>query len=107
MNEKPRLRAIMLDWAGTTVDHGSMAPVLALQTLFSRHGIDLSSQDARRDMGLLKRDHIQAILALPNIRAEWLARTGHEPQESDTRALFDEFGPLQIELITEPSPLRP
>ena len=107
MNEKPRLRAIMLDWAGTTVDHGSMAPVLALQTLFSRHGINLSSQDARRDMGLLKRDHIHAILALPNIRAEWLARTGHEPQESDTSALFDEFGPLQMEIITEHSQLIP
>ena len=107
MNEKPRLRAIMLDWAGTTVDHGSMAPVLALQTLFSRHGINLSSQDARRDMGLLKRDHIHAILSLPNIRAEWLARTGHEPQESDTSALFHEFGPLQMEIITEHSQLIP
>jgi phosphonoacetaldehyde hydrolase len=105
MNEKPRLRAVMLDWAGTTVDHGSMAPVLALQTLFSHHGITLSSQDARRDMGLLKRDHIHAILALPNIRAEWLARTGHEPQESDTGALFHEFGPLQMEIITEHSQL--
>src|SRR6202020_540712 len=84
MKQKNSLRAIMLDWAGTTVDHGSMAPVLALQTLFSRHGINLSSQDARRDMGLLKRDHIHAILALPNIRAEWLARAGREPQESDT-----------------------
>jgi phosphonoacetaldehyde hydrolase len=105
MTEKLRLRAVMLDWAGTTVDHGSMAPVLALQTLFSRHGITLSSQDARRDMGLLKRDHIDAILALPNIRAEWLALTGREPQESDTGALFHEFGPLQMEIITEHSQL--
>jgi phosphonoacetaldehyde hydrolase len=107
MNEKSRIRAIMLDWAGTTVDHGSMAPVLALQTLFSHHGINLSSQDARRDMGLLKRDHIHAILSLPNIRAEWLARTGHEPQESDTSSLFHEFGPLQMEIITEHSQLIP
>ena len=41
MIEPIRIRAIMLDWAGTTVDHGSMAPVLALQTLFAQHGIAL------------------------------------------------------------------
>jgi phosphonoacetaldehyde hydrolase len=107
MSQKPRIRAIMLDWAGTTVDHGSMAPVLALQALFARHGIRLSSEDARLDMGLLKRDHIQAILSLPNVRAEWKARTGNEPQDSDTAALFEEFGPLQMQIIAEHSKLIP
>ena len=54
MTQALRIRAVMLDWAGTTVDHGSIAPVLALTTLFAKHGIVLSMQDARRDMGLLK-----------------------------------------------------
>ncbi len=101
------LLAVVLDWAGTTVDHGSIAPVLALQTLFARHGLTLSSQDARRDMGLLKRDHIQAILAVPNIRAHWTAVTGREPGSADVSALFAEFGPLQMEIITRPSQLIP
>lgn len=99
------VRAVMLDWAGTTVDHGSIAPVLALQTLFLRHGITLSSQDARRDMGLLKRDHIRAILTLPNISAEWMVRTGHEPSAEDVARLFEEFGPLQMAIIAERSQL--
>jgi len=65
MTNPLRVRAVILDWAGTTVDHGSIAPILALQSLFAQHGITLSTEDARRDMGLLKRDHIRAILALP------------------------------------------
>jgi phosphonoacetaldehyde hydrolase len=104
---KRTLRAVMLDWAGTTVDHGSMAPVLALQALFERHGIALSSEDARRDMGLLKRDQIHAILKRPNIRAAWRAVKGREPLDADTQSLFSEFGPLQLQIITRHSQLLP
>jgi len=107
MTSTPGIRAVFLDWAGTTVDHGSMAPVLALQTLFQRHAIDLSSADARRDMGLLKRDQINAILSYPNIRADWRALRGRDPEEADTQSLFEEFGPLQMEIIVEHSQLLP
>jgi phosphonoacetaldehyde hydrolase len=105
MTKATRIRAIMLDWAGTTVDHGSIAPVLALQSLFAQHGIDLNAEDARRDMGLLKRDHIQAILSLVNIREEWRTRTGREPGEAEVEALFAEFGPLQMRVIAQNSQL--
>jgi phosphonoacetaldehyde hydrolase len=105
MKKTSRIRAVMLDWAGTTVDHGSIAPVLALTTLFAKHGITLSMEDARRDMGLLKRDHIQAILTLPNVRSEWHTIFGKEPGKEDVLRLFDEFGPLQMEIITQHSQL--
>jgi phosphonoacetaldehyde hydrolase len=98
---------IMLDWAGTTVDHGSIAPVLALQSLFQLHGITLSTDDARRDMGLLKRDHIRAILSLPNIQEDWRAANGHLPGEAEVDTLFAEFGPLQMRVITQNSRLIP
>ncbi|WP_396126649.1 phosphonoacetaldehyde hydrolase [Acidicapsa ligni] len=95
----------MLDWAGTTVDHGSVAPVLALQTLFAQHGIVLSDDDARHDMGLLKRDHIRAILGLPSVRTQWLSVTGREPGDEDVSSLFTEFGPLQMKIIVQHSQL--
>jgi phosphonoacetaldehyde hydrolase len=107
MNAPQRIRAIMLDWAGTTVDHGSIAPVVALQTLFAKHCIELVAEDARRDMGLLKRDHIRAILALPNIRDEWHNVTGQLPTETEVDSLFHEFGPLQMQIIVEHSQLIP
>jgi phosphonoacetaldehyde hydrolase len=107
MKNPLHIRAVMLDWAGTTVDHGSMAPVLALQTLFVQHGITLSAEDVRRDMGLLKRDHIQAILALPNISAEWKSITGRAPGEAEVLSLFEEFGPLQMKIIAQHSQVIP
>ena len=105
MKQPLQIRAIMLDWAGTTVDHGSLAPVLALQTLFAQHGITLATEDARRDMGLLKRDHIQAILALPNIRSKWSAITGNEPGQAEALSLYEKFGPLQMDIIAQHSQL--
>jgi phosphonoacetaldehyde hydrolase len=105
MKQVPRIRAIMLDWAGTTVDHGSIAPVLALTTLFAKHGVSLAMEDARRDMGLLKRDHIQAILALPAIISAWHKAFGREPEPEDVSRLYDEFGPLQMKIITQHSQL--
>ena len=59
---KRKLEAVIFDWAGTTVDHGSLAPVRVLVQMFAAHGVPISNAQARRDMGLLKRDHIDRIL---------------------------------------------
>ena len=61
------LKAVILDWAGTTVDHGSLAPVRVLQQVFAAHGVPISEAQARRDMGVLKKDHIRAILFEPSV----------------------------------------
>jgi phosphonoacetaldehyde hydrolase len=95
----------MLDWAGTTVDHGSRAPVLALKMLFEQRGVELTDDQARRDMGLLKRDHIRAILALSEIQDQWRRVTGNPPAPTDVDSLFREFGPLQLECIAQHSQL--
>lgn len=97
------LRAVMLDWAGTTVDHGSVAPVLVLQELFQRHGIELSAAEARRDMGLLKHDHIRALLGMPGIRERWGAMKGRAPVDGDVDLLFDEFRSLQAAVLIQHS----
>lgn len=55
--------AVILDWAGTTVDHGCMAPVVALQAVLRRHAIPAATEEIRLGMGLPKRDHLRAILA--------------------------------------------
>jgi phosphonoacetaldehyde hydrolase len=98
-----RLRAVMLDWAGTTVDHGSIAPVIALQSLFQQRGMSVSVEEARRDMGLLKRDHIRAILSLHAVQQQWHTITGRVSTEADVESLFDVFGPLQMQVITQHS----
>ena len=94
-----RLEAVIFDWAGTTVDHGSLAPVRAMTELFARYGIRLSDADARRDMGIFKKDHIRRILAMPGIERAWRERSGGAWDERHVQMLFEEFQPLQMEVL--------
>jgi phosphonoacetaldehyde hydrolase len=95
------LKAVILDWAGTTVDFGSHAPVVVLQEVFDARGVPITVEEARRDMGLLKVDHIRSILALPRVAEAWAARCGHIPVEADVQDLFVKFIPRQLERLAE------
>jgi phosphonoacetaldehyde hydrolase len=39
--------AVILDWAGTTVDFGSLAPVAALQRIFEANRVSITTAEAR------------------------------------------------------------
>ena len=41
------IRLVVLDWAGTTVDHGSCAPVAPFVAAFARSGVEVSPAEAR------------------------------------------------------------
>jgi phosphonoacetaldehyde hydrolase len=96
-----RLEAVIFDWAGTTVDHGSLAPVRAVTELFRRRGIELSDADARRDMGIFKRDHIARILSMPHIVRQWRDVHRAKPGAGDVADLFADFVPLQMQVLEE------
>jgi len=88
------VKAVVLDWAGTMIDHGSRAPLVALRAVFADAGVPLSEAEARADMGRAKRDHIRAILAMPRIAAQWGAVHGAVPAEGDVTALHDAVEPM-------------
>lgn len=96
-----RLRAVILDWAGTTVDHGSLAPVKTLQRVFEEFDLPISESEARRDMGIAKRSHISAILRTGRVAAEWQRLRGHVPAESDIEELYARFVPLQLSCLAD------
>jgi phosphonoacetaldehyde hydrolase len=102
-----RLEAVIFDWAGTMVDHGSLAPVRAVTALFGRHGIQLNDEEVRRDMGIFKKDHIRRILQQSRIGSEWSSKTGRVPDEVAVERLFEEFNPLQMAILEEYSQLIP
>ncbi len=87
------LVAVVFDWAGTMIDFGSRAPVEALQAVFAAEGLTLAEADARRDMGVAKRDHVAAILAYPPVCAAWTAAKGAAPGEPDIDRIY---GALEI-----------
>jgi phosphonoacetaldehyde hydrolase len=95
------VKAVILDWAGTTVDHGSLAPVRVLQEVFAKRGVPISEEEARRDMGVLKIDHIRKILFGKDVSVRWREVVEHEPTEADVESLFANFVPLQLECLVK------
>ena len=93
------IRAVFLDWAGTVVDHGSVAPVKALEDIVAGAGVPVERPLARRYMGLAKKDHIRRILEEPEVAAKWLATHGASPDEGDVARLYAKFEPRMMELL--------
>jgi phosphonoacetaldehyde hydrolase len=101
MQYRGPLKAVIFDWAGTTVDYGSRAPVVAFVRTFQQFGIVLSEAEARGPMGLGKRDHIQALGLLPRIAQEWQRVHGRPFGEPDVDALYAAFGPISTAVAVD------
>jgi phosphonoacetaldehyde hydrolase len=102
-----KLRAAILDWAGTTVDYGSFSPIRAMQQVFRLRGITVSDDEVRRDMGLLKKDHIRSLLRLVRVSEAWRQLFGREVAESDVEQLYREFQPVQLARLEQDSEVVP
>jgi phosphonoacetaldehyde hydrolase len=102
-----KLKAVVLDWAGTMIDHGSLAPMGSFVEAFSRFGVDLTVDEARQPMGMAKRAHVAALLALPRVSAAWEAAHGHAPAEADIDAVYEVFVPMNLEVAARYADLVP
>jgi phosphonoacetaldehyde hydrolase len=95
------IRAVILDWAGTTVDYGSLAPVAALRRVFAANGVEITAGEAREHMGVLKKDQIRFICAGERVKAAWREQHGQAPDEAVVERLFEEFIPRQTAILEE------
>jgi phosphonoacetaldehyde hydrolase len=101
------LEAVLLDWAGTTMDFGCMAPARVFVEVFKRKNVPITVEEARAPMGAHKRVHIQRISELDSVRARWQQTHGRPPNDDDVSAMFAEFVPLQVACLSEYSALIP
>jgi phosphonoacetaldehyde hydrolase len=101
------LQAVVLDWAGTVVDHGSSAPAIAFREAFQELGVPLGDAEARGPMGLAKRDHVQHVLAQPNVAAKWRARFGEDPDAFAVDTVMAVFEPLSTSTAATRADLIP
>lgn len=85
------IKAVILDWAGTTVDYGCFAPVQAFVEVFRAYGIDPTMEETRAPMGMLKRDHIRTMLEMPRITAAFQEKQGRLPTEKDLDVMYASF----------------
>lgn len=100
-NYRGPLKAVILDWAGTTVDYGSFAPTAVFLKLFAGYGVNIRVEQARRPMGLMKKDHLRAIANDPEVSQAWLAVHGHEITTEEIDKMFDRFVPMQKDCLEE------
>lgn len=96
------VRAVIFDWAGTTVDYGCIAPVAAFIEVFRQNQVAITVAEARLPMGAEKRDHIKALLAMPRVAQAWAdTHGGAAATEAGIDRLYAEFLPLQIGIIAD------
>jgi len=104
---KSTVKAVILDWAGTSIDYGSLAPVKVFIEVFKEKGIAINSADVRKFMGVDKRNHTCKLLALDHVKEQWEALYGISPQEADVEEIFSKLEPKLAEVaceLSEPIP---
>ena len=92
-----RFDLVIFDWAGTMVDFGCRAPVLALLEVFAQRGVPITEAEARADMGKAKAAHVDALLAMPRVATAWQAARGVAPSAADSAAIVSDLGPMMAE----------
>ncbi len=101
MTEARHLKAVIFDWAGTVVDHGSRAPMGAFVRAFAEFGVAISIAEARGPMGMAKRDHIRLVATAPRVAAAWQATHGQPPTEPDIDAILAVFEPMNVASVRD------
>lgn len=95
-----KVEGVILDWAGTTVDFGCFAPVNVFMDIFKNAGIDVTMEEARAPMGMLKIDHIRAMLSMSRVSGLWEEKFGRSFNEQDVEKLYAEFEPALMSALT-------
>jgi len=97
------VQAVVLDWAGTAVDYGSVGPVAVFVEVFAKQGVDVTWAEARKPMGLMKRDHIISMCEAPSVLKKWRAAKGDTPTEADIDTMYHETEVLMVACIAKHS----
>jgi phosphonoacetaldehyde hydrolase len=94
-----RIRTVIFDWAGTTVDFGSFAPLEAFIKAFGAFGLAPTIAETRAPMGLSKRAHIEAMLSGERLSALWRGIHGRHWTEADADAIYARFEPALFAVL--------
>lgn len=93
------IKAVIFDWAGTTVDYGCFAPLDVFIEVFRKKGIEVTHEEARAPMGLLKWDHIDTMLKMERIARVWQEKFGRPPEKKDVDELYADFEPMLFSIL--------
>ena len=83
-----KIKAVIFDWAGTTVDYGCFAPVQAFSEVFKEFGVTPTMEEVRKPMGMLKIDHIRTMLKMDRIQTCWQEVYNRPSNEEDVQKMY-------------------
>lgn len=101
------IEAVIFDWAGTTVDYGSFAPVQAFIEAFKEFGITPTVEEVREPMGMLKWNHIYTMMQMSRITEEWKKLHGRMWKKEDVDAVYEKSEQAIFKILhkfAEPKP---
>ena len=102
------IKLAVFDWAGTTMDFGCMAPAAVFIEVFKLRGVDVTMEQSRAPMGLMKKDHIRAISKIDEVAALWHKAHGRDCTEEDIADMFEkDFRQRQLDCLGDFSALIP
>lgn len=102
-----KINGVIFDWAGTTMDYGCFSPVAAFIKTFESIGINLTFEEAREPMGLLKIDHTRALLEMDSVKERFFTLYNRYPNENDVNELYSKFEPILFETLKDYVELNP
>lgn len=102
-----KIKAVIFDWAGTTVDYGCFAPVQAFIEAFKKYGVEPTMDEVREPMGMAKKDHVRTMLQMERISREWQNVYNRPFTEEDVDHIYQESEKLILTMLPdfcEPKP---
>lgn len=85
------VQMVVFDWAGTTVDFGSQAPLQIFDKTFRHFGLRFTLEEIAGPMGMEKKDHIRALLSSAEGQMFWKMEQRREWTESDIDLIYECF----------------
>ena len=96
-----KIAMVVFDWAGTTVDYGSSAPMVVFDRVFKEAGIQLSREQINGPMGLEKRAHIKQLLELEDATKQRKETYNRMWTEDDVDQLYETFEEKLAQVVAE------
>lgn len=104
---KNQIECVIFDWAGTAVDYGCFAPVQAFMEIFREFRLDPTMEEIRKPMGMLKIDHIRAVLAMERITGQFQKVYGRMYTEEDVHEMYGMFEEKLLSILHDFAHVKP
>ena len=95
------VKGVIFDWAGTIVDYGCMAPVIAFVEAFRKRDVHITIEEARIPMGLAKKEHVRVISEFDNVRSQWRKIHSRYPEAADIDDIYSDLEPALASIVSK------